>query len=225
MDGPDSEAAGRNRNAIADTAGLVATGAGTEDVAVADSVAMVATGAGTADANDAGGESRADEYSPLILDTLAAQVLDLARGLKCSIGTAESCTGGMVAETLTAIPGSSDAFFGSIVSYDNQVKMGVLHVSPEILDTVGAVSEECARSMASGARAALGVDLAISTTGIAGPTGETADKPAGLVCFAIANATVLKSFTRQFKGGRDDVRRQATYFALETLRNTLQRFL
>ena len=110
-------------------------------------------------------------------------VLLQERGL--TLATAESCTGGLVGHLVTEIPGSSHYFVGGIISYSNAVKHHVLHVPQEILDTVGAVSPECARAMAHGARRVLNADIAVSITGIAGPSGGTPEKPVGLTYFHI----------------------------------------
>ncbi len=117
-------------------------------------------------------------------DTLEGIVLDglAARGL--TLATAESCTGGSVAARLTGIAGASRAFLGGVVAYDNAVKTGLLGVSPETLDAYGAVSEQTVREMAAGARARLGVDVAVATSGVAGPTGGTPGKPVGTVWIA-----------------------------------------
>ncbi|MBD2715113.1 competence/damage-inducible protein A [Microvirga sp. STR05] len=122
------------------------------------------------------------------------------RGL--TLGTAESCTGGLLAHRITSIPGSSAYFLGSIVAYDNRVKQQQLDVKAETLAAYGAVSEETVREMAEGARQRLGVDVALATSGIAGPDGGTPDKPVGTICIAYADAhqTVSRRFT--FNRGR-----------------------
>ena len=102
------------------------------------------------------------------------------------LATAESCTGGSVAARITALAGASDYFAGGIVAYANEAKAHLLGVSQETLATRGAVSAECAREMAEGARRAFGTDFAVATTGIAGPGGATARKPVGLVYIALA---------------------------------------
>jgi nicotinamide-nucleotide amidase len=106
-----------------------------------------------------------------------------------TIGTAESCTGGFVANQIVNIPGSSQYFEGSVVSYSNAVKINILGVSRETLEDYGAVSEQTAKEMAEGARRALKTTYAISTTGIAGPDGGTAEKPVGTVWIACATPT------------------------------------
>src|SRR5205823_6660676 len=108
-------------------------------------------------------------------------VLELCRARGLTLATAESCTGGMVAERITSIPGSSDVFIGAIVAYADEVKAHELAVPAEVLERHGAVSAETAAAMASGARERLGTDVAVSVTGIAGPGGGTETKPVGLV--------------------------------------------
>jgi PncC family amidohydrolase len=110
-----------------------------------------------------------------------AQIAAALTARKWSIGTAESCTGGLIGDVLTNRAGSSAYFMGGVLSYSNDIKGRVLGVREETLNTAGAVSERCALEMARGARNALGVDVGISATGIAGPDGGTADKPVGLV--------------------------------------------
>ena len=110
-------------------------------------------------------------------------MLDRCRDRGWTLATAESCTGGLVAAGLTAIPGSSDVVVGGIVSYANEVKIGELGVPAELIEEHGAVSAEVAEAMARGARERLGVDVAVSVTGVAGPGGGTEEKPVGLVYF------------------------------------------
>jgi len=151
--------------------------------------------------------------------TLAAVVIEKARERGVTIGAAESCTGGMLSAELTEVSGASDAFLGSVVSYSNEVKTGVLDVGAQLLDEHGAVSEECARAMAEGARRHLASDIAVSITGIAGPTGGSAEKPVGLVWFALATDSGTTSESRLFvPGGREAVRARATATALNLLR-------
>jgi len=103
-----------------------------------------------------------------------------------TLATAESCTGGLIGHRLTNVPGSSEYFLGGIIAYANEIKGRVLGVSRQTLDAHGAVSAETALEMARGARSVLGVDLAVSVTGIAGPGGGTDEKPVGLVYVALA---------------------------------------
>jgi len=119
-----------------------------------------------------------------------------------TVATAESCTGGLLAHTLTNISGSSEYFEYGIVSYSNESKIKLLHVSKKILQSYGAVSEQTAEAMAKGIQKEAGVDIGISTTGIAGPTGGTKEKPVGLVYIAIAikEGVVVKKY--HFSGDR-----------------------
>lgn len=116
----------------------------------------------------------------------SAQVTRLGAAAGKTIGTAESCTGGLIGAALTAIPGSSAVFHGGIIAYDNRIKSKVLGVSPELLKQHGAVSGQVAQAMARGAIETLDVDIAVSVTGIAGPGGGTKQKPVGTVYIGIA---------------------------------------
>jgi PncC family amidohydrolase len=136
---------------------------------------------------------------------------------RVTVAAAESCTGGKVAHRITSISGSSVYFLGSIVSYANSAKMALLGVSEEILETRGAVSEECARAMAAGARQSFGADVAVSTTGIAGPGGATERKPVGLVYLATAGPSGIVTRECHFDGNRAAVIDAATETALEML--------
>jgi nicotinamide-nucleotide amidase len=138
-----------------------------------------------------------------------------------TFGTAESCTGGLIAAAMTDISGSSKIFSGSIVSYSNSVKNKLLGVSQEILDSHGAVSAECVEAMVYGAANALDVDAAVAVSGIAGPEGGTAEKPVGLVyiaAFLKGKVTVSENI---FPGNRDSVRNRAKIKALLMLRELL----
>lgn len=152
-------------------------------------------------------------------EELARHVLDSCRCRELKIVTAESCTGGMVAAALTDIAGSSDVFERGFVTYSNEAKQDLLGVSKETLDRRGAVSEETAIEMASGALVASRADIAVSITGVAGPGGGTADKPVGLVWFAVAGRDVgARAQRRLFADeGRAAIRAAATQFALELL--------
>ena len=133
------------------------------------------------------------------------------------LGAAESCTGGLLGATLTEVSGASAAFSGSIVSYANAVKHGVLGVSHQTLAEDGAVSEACAIQMAKGAREALGCDIAVSITGIAGPGGGTPEKPVGTVCFGWSGEGMDQVLTRRFRGNRDQVRQFSVAYALDRI--------
>lgn len=139
-----------------------------------------------------------------------------------TLGVAESCTGGLVGSILTERGGASAFFRGGIVSYANSVKTGALGVAPELLARHGAVSAEVARAMAGGARRALGVDLALSITGIAGPSGGSTDKPVGLVHFAVATERAIEDRQMVFPGSREQVRRLAAFAGLSLVRATVR---
>ncbi|MGO9450236.1 MAG: competence/damage-inducible protein A [Candidatus Binataceae bacterium] len=138
------------------------------------------------------------------------------RNLKLAV--AESCTGGLIGHRLTNIPGSSNYLLGDLVTYSNEVKTEILGVSEKTLNTVGAVSEECVREMAAGARKRLGADVAIATSGIAGPDGGTPDKPVGTVCIALDSEREKTSRRYQFRGTRDWVKLLTSQVALDWLR-------
>ncbi|NLE64904.1 MAG: CinA family protein [Elusimicrobia bacterium] len=134
-----------------------------------------------------------------------------------SLASAESCTGGLIAHTLTNICGSSSWFKAGTVAYANEIKTRALGVPPPLIKKYGAVSAPVARAMAEGARRKARTDYALSTTGIAGPTGGTATKPVGLVFIAAASARrsiVKKCF---FKGSRQQIKRQAAEAAMALL--------
>ena len=145
----------------------------------------------------------------------------LAGELREALGAAESCTGGLVAARLTSVPGSSDVFRGGVVAYDNEVKHAQLGVSEETLAVHGAVSAETASAMALGARESLGVDVAVSVTGIAGPGGGTPEKPVGLVFLNTSGRGAELACELNLPGDREAVRRRATAAAQHLLRELL----
>lgn len=149
--------------------------------------------------------------------SMAAELVARASAEGVTLATAESCTGGLVAGAITGVPGSSETFMGSVVSYAERVKMDVLGVRGETLATHGAVSSECAGEMAEGVRRLLAVDLAVSVTGIAGPGGAVPGKPVGTVWFGLASADGATTLRRRFDGGRDEVRLQTVIQALALL--------
>ncbi len=154
------------------------------------------------------------------LTVLAGQLGHDLRNAGQSLATAESCTGGWVAQVLTSIPGSSRWFERGFVTYSNLSKREMLGVRAGILARSGAVSEQTARAMAEGALARSRADFALAITGIAGPEGGTPEKPVGTVCFAWAGRQrPTLSVTRHFPGDREAVRRQAVVAALEGLRS------
>ena len=152
---------------------------------------------------------------------LAAAVLDLCRMRGCTIGVAESCTGGMLGERLTAIPGSSDVVLGGVIAYANDVKRSLLGVSDELLAEHGAVSEPVVRAMASGLRTRLGVDAALAITGIAGPGGGSAEKPVGTVWLALDLRGDVQAVLLRLWGDRTEVRQRSAQGAINLLRRAL----
>jgi nicotinamide-nucleotide amidase len=155
-------------------------------------------------------------------DELAELVHRLLIERKIQFAAAESCTGGLVSHLLTAIPGSSAYFQGGAVTYSNELKERLLGVPSELLKAHGAVSREVAIAMARGALDRLGATLAVSITGIAGPTGGTPEKPVGLVHLALASsAGWVHATERRFRGSRERVQRAAAFTALDLVRRHL----
>ncbi len=154
---------------------------------------------------------------PDTMDDIAARVLAAAKEAEVTMATAESCTGGRVAAAITSVPGASGPYLGGVVAYSNDMKISLLGVEPGALARHGAVSPEIAAAMAEGARHAAGADLAVATTGIAGPGGGTHDKPVGTVWFGLSGPTGTTSWTKRFEGDREAVQRGATREALEAL--------
>lgn len=160
-----------------------------------------------------------DGLQTLLVHTLAEKGLKLA--------SAESCTGGMVSMRVTAVPGSSGVFDCGVCSYSNSIKETVLGVPHETLTRFGAVSQQTAEQMAQGVKALSGADIAVSTTGIAGPDGGTKKKPVGLVyigCCTKAGLTIVKAqLDDNGKNGRQEIRKAASsialYLALKAARN------
>jgi nicotinamide-nucleotide amidase len=157
-------------------------------------------------------------------------ITELARALgkacqrrRVWVTTAESCTGGGVAEAITRIAGSSGWFERGFVTYSDAAKHDLLHVPREALERFGAVSEEVAREMARGALESSRAQVAVAVTGIAGPGGGTARKPVGMVCFAwAARGEAPQSRTFRFSGGRSSVRRRSVALALRGLLDLLR---
>jgi len=153
------------------------------------------------------------------LNRLAEQLARRMVAQHARLATAESCTGGWLAKTITDVPGSSQWFERGTVPYSNAAKSSDLHVSEHTLERYGAVSEAVAREMATGALQASGVaDIAIAITGIAGPDGGSAEKPVGTVWFAIAQRNGnVEARLQRFSGNRESVRRDSVKYALEWL--------
>jgi nicotinamide-nucleotide amidase len=182
---------------------------------------------------DAGAERRADELTTGLVAPIERYlfsrderrveeiVLDLCRERGLTLATAESCTGGMVAQRLTSIPGSSAAFVGAIVAYADEVKSTELGVPAEVLERNGAVSSETAAAMAQGARERLGTDVAVAVTGIAGPDGGSDEKPVGLVYLHAVGPNGARGVDFVFPGDRESIRRRAAVTALHLVRRLL----
>ena len=152
---------------------------------------------------------------------LAAVVLDQLRLRKARLVVAESCSGGVLSARITAIPGASTVFIGGVIAYDNMVKSGTLDVPPELLDQYGAVSEQVVRAMARGVQRQFAVDAALAITGIAGPTGGTAEKPVGTVWLAARYGAEARVLNRLFPGDRNEIRARSAQAALDLLRRLL----
>ncbi len=157
------------------------------------------------------------------LNTLAALVGDRLRAERMLLATAESCTGGWVAQAVTAVAGSSEWFERGFVTYSDAAKMEMLHVKANTLRTHGAVSEQTAGEMAAGALAGSHAQIAVAITGIAGPGGGSIDKPVGTVCFAWARTNrKVSAQTRHFAGDRESVRLQSAIAALQGVLDLLE---
>ena len=152
----------------------------------------------------------------------AANLIDKLRHRGLTVATAESCTGGMLAAALTDVPGSSDVFGWGLVTYSNEAKAQMLGVSRDTLAEFGAVSSQTAAEMACGLLRISGADIALTTTGVAGPGGGSAEKPVGLVYIACGNENDLQVKRCDFSGGRDAVRRQTVAEALSMLERFLE---
>ena len=153
--------------------------------------------------------------------SMEVEVGRLLRQRGMTVGFAESCTGGLVAHRLTNVPGSSAYFRGSIAAYANDVKEATLGVPAALLERHGAVSEEVVAAMAEGARNGLGVDVAVATSGIAGPDGGTEEKPVGTVCVGLASASGGAARRYQLWGNREWVKLLASQIALDWVRRHL----
>ena len=163
-----------------------------------------------------------DKVIGVDVDSLEEVCFALLKDRVLTVGTAESCTGGLLAKLLTDLPGSSAVFRGGVVSYTNGVKAGLLGVPQDLLDRYGAVSPQVAEAMARGAKAALGCDIALSTTGVAGPDADDRGNPIGLVYLGLAWGDQCQ--VTEFRAGpveRERVRRQAAQTALDLLRRHL----
>ena len=157
------------------------------------------------------------------LKPLAGRIGARMKERKLKLATAESCTGGWIAQALTSVAGSSEWFERGFVTYSNEAKRELLGVRPHTLSRHGAVSRETAKEMAAGALARSRAQVAVAVTGVAGPGGGTKAKPVGTVCFAWSRKRgAVESVTRHFRGGRERVRLQSVVFALKGLLERLE---
>lgn len=154
-------------------------------------------------------------------ESLEQTVLDCLGFRNATLAIAESCTGGMLAERITAVSGSSRSFLGGAVVYSNEMKTTLAGVPPELIERHGAVSEEVAKALAEGIRQRTGATIGVGVTGIAGPTGGTETKPVGLVYIAVSDAQKNECRERNFRGARDRVREWTTTQALDLIRRRL----
>ncbi len=168
------------------------------------------------------GDALGDTVYSRVGETHSQAVVAAAVARSLSLAVAESCTGGMVAASLTDVPGASLVVRGGVVAYDNAAKVGLLGVDASLLARYGAVSEHCALAMAEGARVRLAADIAVSVTGVAGPSGGTPDKPVGLVWFGVADRQGARAVARSFPPtSREAIRARATSVALELFRRAV----
>ena len=153
-----------------------------------------------------------------LISSKAGELVSVAGLEGITVGFAESLTGGLISSSVVAVPGASAVLKGSIVSYTNEVKENVLGVSPDIISAHTEVSAECAKAMAEGAKSVLGVDLAVSVTGIAGPTGELPGKPVGTVYMGYCFRDISGALRLNCEGDRDTIR---TCTVLEALNQAI----
>lgn len=148
---------------------------------------------------------------------LATALLELAKNRKATIATAESCTGGMVSAAITSVPGSSEVFDRSFISYSNEAKNMMLGVDEELFTKFGAVSEEVVQAMVKGCIDNSNADIAVAITGVAGPGGGSDAKPVGLVYIAAIYKGELKTIKKLFDGDREQVRTKSSEIALKMM--------
>ena len=171
-------------------------------------------------AHQAGRETKGDRLTLADdggLAALASRLHERALALGITVGTAESCTGGLIGHTLTGIAGSSDYYRGGVISYSNELKMALLGVSAETLERHGAVSAQVAVAMAEGARELIDCDWAVSVTGVAGPGGGSASKPVGLTYVAAVGPDEHEVRRHTWVGDRTENKEQSAAAALRLL--------
>ena len=155
------------------------------------------------------------------MSSLEQEVGSLLRQKGLTLGMVESATGGLLSHLITNVPGSSDYYKGSITSYSNEIKVEVIGVSKDTISKYGAVSHQVAEEMARGGRKALGVDICLADTGIAGPGGATQEKPAGLFYIGLSHETVVESQKHIFSGDRTQNKLEAATATLRWLKEYL----
>jgi nicotinamide-nucleotide amidase len=222
---PESEIAETLRAAEASGAGLegleITTCLRRGELEVVTRFEPAASGAYTA-FEDVVRERHADTLFSLDGSTVDGQVAELLRSRGWTIATAESCTGGLLAGRLTDLAGSSEYVVGGLVVYSNEAKTALAGVDAALIERVGAVSVEVAVALADGARAALGSEIGVGITGVAGPGGGTATKPVGLVCFSVAGPDGARTTrSERLPGNRADVRERSTTVAMHLVRRLL----
>lgn len=154
--------------------------------------------------------------------SLSAEVISIASERGVTLGTAESCTGGLIGAAITSTSGSSAVFKGGIIAYDNQVKISHLNVDAMLIENYGAVSEGVAKAMAQGLISALDVDFAVSVTGVAGPGGGSEEKPIGTVWIGLATREEVTATRHNFGDtGRNKVRDVTCFEALKALKKSI----
>ena len=157
------------------------------------------------------------------MNNTAEEIINIMREKKLTLGTVESATGGLIAHMITNVPGSSDVFQGSIISYSNEIKMKIVGVKEATLQEYGAVSGQVARAMAKRGRKVLGVDICVADTGIAGPGGATPGKPVGLFYLGLSHKDGTFTQKHIFKGTREENKQQAAQTALMRVREYLEK--
>lgn len=159
------------------------------------------------------------------LDALARNLVTWAAAKRKKFSFAESCTGGLVGASVASVSGASAVFCGSAVTYSNAAKADILGVSRSTLGEYGAVSSECAAEMALGSLRIYEADVAVSITGVAGPSGGSKAKPVGTVWFGLATAVGVRTAFKVFTGDRREVREQAAAFAIFLMEGELKKWL
>jgi nicotinamide-nucleotide amidase len=168
-----------------------------------------------------GAESAESSESSESSESLEQIVLYFLGLRQSTLAVAESCTGGMIAQRITSVPGSSRSFLGGAIVYSNELKTAFAGVPPQLIAEYGAVSSQVAEALAYGIRRHTGATLGLGVTGIAGPSGGAEDKPVGLVYIALSDAQKTDSIEKNFRGNRNRIREWITQQALDLIRRRL----